>query len=607
MCRVSSQSTSSASRQLASTRRVTSSRLPIGVAQTASGTTRRAPRRRRTPRRRGPLRPELGRDDAHRARALEAAPHARRPPAPGRAGARRAWPKPPPMTTSSGSKMLIEASRSPAPSCRPIWASASRRSRLHARLPRRARRRRSPPPATPWRAAIGRLARSNSLEVAGPAAAHTRARRRSWTTMCPSSAPAPVAPRNGLPSRIEPAADAGPESEQTRLSVPRPAPTFHSAIAAAFPSLSIAAGRPKRSFIRSRKSRSASGMFTERHDAPGPLVDRATAGRSPSATRRPSCSSVDQLVELGEEVLLRAAGLVVAGQRAFRPSVCMDERRRAIFVPPTSTPITGGLATWLRYAADGPEDKPYRVYRGGRVKGGPDGWQAGADDEPRRTPAPPHSAYPGPGPRRSRSGASAGAAASCSALGCSSCSCRLGACAASSRVRSGAKDANERLGARRKRRARAAGRPAALAPERSRCSWAPTTRRPARAQGLPALGLDHARSAPIRDAPHSATSRSRATCASRFPGYGFEKINAAIQIGGPALAIRTIRQFIGLEVNHVVIVDFDGFKELIDAVGGIDDQRAGADPLEQVRLPVSDAGALRPLGRAGASRRGSST
>ena len=26
------------------------------------------------------------------------------------------------------------------------------------------------------------------------------------------------------------------------------------------------------------------------------------------------------------------------------------------------------------------------------------------------------------------------------------------------------------------------------------------------------------------------------------PGYGFEKINSAMQIGGPALAIRTIRR-----------------------------------------------------------------
>jgi len=55
-----------------------------------------------------------------------------------------------------------------------------------------------------------------------------------------------------------------------------------------------------------------------------------------------------------------------------------------------------------------------------------------------------------------------------------------------------------------------------------------------------------------------------------IPGYGSSKINAAMQIGGPKLAIRTVEQFTGLPVNHVVIVDFGSFVSLIDAVGGID-------------------------------------
>jgi polyisoprenyl-teichoic acid--peptidoglycan teichoic acid transferase len=55
-----------------------------------------------------------------------------------------------------------------------------------------------------------------------------------------------------------------------------------------------------------------------------------------------------------------------------------------------------------------------------------------------------------------------------------------------------------------------------------------------------------------------------------IPGYGSSKINAAMQIGGPKLAIQTVEQFTGLPVNHVVIVDFGSFVSLIDAVGGID-------------------------------------
>jgi LCP family protein required for cell wall assembly len=55
-----------------------------------------------------------------------------------------------------------------------------------------------------------------------------------------------------------------------------------------------------------------------------------------------------------------------------------------------------------------------------------------------------------------------------------------------------------------------------------------------------------------------------------IPGYGTAKINAANQIGGPALTIATIKALTGLPVDHVVVLDFDGFKELIDAMGGIE-------------------------------------
>ncbi|TAL10739.1 MAG: LytR family transcriptional regulator [Chloroflexota bacterium] len=55
-----------------------------------------------------------------------------------------------------------------------------------------------------------------------------------------------------------------------------------------------------------------------------------------------------------------------------------------------------------------------------------------------------------------------------------------------------------------------------------------------------------------------------------IPGYGANKINAAFQFGGPTLALRTVKDLTGLDVNHVAFVDFAHFKELIDAVGGID-------------------------------------
>jgi LCP family protein required for cell wall assembly len=54
-----------------------------------------------------------------------------------------------------------------------------------------------------------------------------------------------------------------------------------------------------------------------------------------------------------------------------------------------------------------------------------------------------------------------------------------------------------------------------------------------------------------------------------IPGYGTDKINTAMQVGGPALAIQTIGAFTRLPVNHIAIVDFTNFLHLVDAVGGI--------------------------------------
>jgi LCP family protein required for cell wall assembly len=54
-----------------------------------------------------------------------------------------------------------------------------------------------------------------------------------------------------------------------------------------------------------------------------------------------------------------------------------------------------------------------------------------------------------------------------------------------------------------------------------------------------------------------------------IPGHETTKINAAFAFGGAALQIKTIEQFLGIQIDHVAIVDFTGFEELIDAVGGV--------------------------------------
>ncbi|HXP21748.1 MAG TPA: LCP family protein [Streptosporangiaceae bacterium] len=55
----------------------------------------------------------------------------------------------------------------------------------------------------------------------------------------------------------------------------------------------------------------------------------------------------------------------------------------------------------------------------------------------------------------------------------------------------------------------------------------------------------------------------------RIPGYGMNKINAAIGLGGPKLMVRTVEELTGLTINDYVEVNFLGFVKVIDALGGV--------------------------------------
>ncbi|MBJ7471395.1 MAG: LCP family protein [Solirubrobacteraceae bacterium] len=52
-------------------------------------------------------------------------------------------------------------------------------------------------------------------------------------------------------------------------------------------------------------------------------------------------------------------------------------------------------------------------------------------------------------------------------------------------------------------------------------------------------------------------------------GYGVVKINSAYAYGGPALLTKTVEDYTGIDVNHVMQIGFDSFPPLIDAMGGI--------------------------------------
>jgi LCP family protein required for cell wall assembly len=54
-----------------------------------------------------------------------------------------------------------------------------------------------------------------------------------------------------------------------------------------------------------------------------------------------------------------------------------------------------------------------------------------------------------------------------------------------------------------------------------------------------------------------------------IPGYGDGKVNWAYFYGGPTLAVRTVEKLTGVRVDHVAIIDWDGFRSVTDALGGV--------------------------------------
>ncbi|WDV31637.1 LCP family protein [Streptomyces sp. AD16] len=71
-----------------------------------------------------------------------------------------------------------------------------------------------------------------------------------------------------------------------------------------------------------------------------------------------------------------------------------------------------------------------------------------------------------------------------------------------------------------------------------------------------------------------------------IPGHGQGKINAAFALGGPKLLTRTVEQATGLRLDHFAEVDFLGFVDVVDALGGVRicvpagglrDRKSGAD------------------------------
>ncbi len=54
-----------------------------------------------------------------------------------------------------------------------------------------------------------------------------------------------------------------------------------------------------------------------------------------------------------------------------------------------------------------------------------------------------------------------------------------------------------------------------------------------------------------------------------IPGYGDGKVNWAYYFGGPTLAVRTVEKLTDVRIDHVVTIDWDGFRAVTNALGGV--------------------------------------
>lgn len=56
----------------------------------------------------------------------------------------------------------------------------------------------------------------------------------------------------------------------------------------------------------------------------------------------------------------------------------------------------------------------------------------------------------------------------------------------------------------------------------------------------------------------------------KINGHGWDKINAAYAYGGEKLTQRTVEDFLGVNMDHYIIINTHAFQKIIDAIGGID-------------------------------------
>jgi len=56
----------------------------------------------------------------------------------------------------------------------------------------------------------------------------------------------------------------------------------------------------------------------------------------------------------------------------------------------------------------------------------------------------------------------------------------------------------------------------------------------------------------------------------RVGGFGIQKINAAMAYGGADLAVKTVKDFLGVPIHNYVAIKLSSFRNIVDALGGIE-------------------------------------
>ena len=73
-----------------------------------------------------------------------------------------------------------------------------------------------------------------------------------------------------------------------------------------------------------------------------------------------------------------------------------------------------------------------------------------------------------------------------------------------------------------------------------------------------------------------------------IPGEAGAKWNAAFAVGGPLCTVEQVEQTTGIRIDDFVVIDFNGFKEMVDAVGGVEIcvPEEINDPAHQIFVPA---------------------